>query len=1212
MKFTKTVKRILVSVFSALFCVALGLFFSVGSVFTAKAAETVTTTKNMTCNGASIRLVNDKKSGIRFHVRVQLDENGKVTFDKEYTKADFLGLRSGILLIPSNKLSDGEELTLEGATNEGRYASGAKAANVTGEDCVWKYNQAGNYYEATAYIYNIPDTSYEKDFTFRGYCIGENGTTYYTENTNNTRSVSYVALQAKIDDVDTKDKSGETAGYQDDLLTQLNGFLPKDLVNTDKFANKETYLYRLGNLNTVKLSSLFDMTDLSAYGVGNDIANLGENTADFIKWENVLVTAECAYTLNTDNLKNTELQFTGTGVIKMSIPDFAKYTRSNTETGNTTGRIEMLFEVVNAKNATSAMSATANNVVLLNDVGLSTISVGGGWTLYGNGFKMTAVNDVLDHKLASGFVSLDGGTLDNVQIICPNFSYTNLYSSYMVGENASENYYDSKQQNYGNVRSAVLVSAINDNKATLNTIVNCYISGGRAAVYANSGHLNLDNTTVDGGAAANVYVGSSATLTLKNATLIQEPKQATVYDTSKKLMGFSVLAECDDDNTPAIKLEGKFTQYAWVNETYAQYAPSNSETIVNTVLSQDAYKHDITYADGVTCSSVNLGIAYVNLGDSGKAPEPGNISDKRDDTTTIPYKVTAVSANVLFKRLTAYVYSYTNSNGTADAFKTIPPYTSNAQSFESVLPTVSYSKTNQAIVAETIYTEDIGWNTTVTCDLDNGARNQFFDFSSITVKKYGQTLDYDITNENGTTADTTSIQLKSPGEKKYVLTITDNQVYDANGEELSPIVRKYYFTLIITGSKIADPIVTAEPGGEALLVVKSKNSDWSCAIPALEETKIKYYAQDSGNYEELVLAELTPQSTGKKNGTNNYWEYTSTTKGFKLKVTCGYIHEGKQVYGMPVVVNNNGYKMYFTISSTNGYVSTSTTAREVTLTYEFTDCNSTKITFTKTWQFTYADYKNGAQYKYSDFVSGKLNDLNSSSGDSGGDSCVTADTLITLADGSQVRVDALTGNEQLLVWNMETGMLDSAPIMFNDSESATEVEIIHLYFSDGTEVNVISEHGFWDYDLNRYVYLDNKAAEYIGHTFAKQDGDSLSKVQLVDVVLEYDVATAWSPVTVGHLCYFVNGMLSMPGGVGGLFNIFDVDAETMTYDYEAIARDIETYGLFTYEELNAIVELPESMFNEAGGAYLKISIAKGNMTMDELITMINRYKHFYE
>ena len=224
--------------------------------------------------------------------------------------------------------------------------------------------------------------------------------------------------------------------------------------------------------------------------------------------------------------------------------------------------------------------------------------------------------------------------------------------------------------------------------------------------------------------------------------------------------------------------------------------------------------------------------------------------------------------------------------------------------------------------------------------------------------------------------------------------------------------------------------------------------------------------------------------------------------------------------------------------------------------------------------------------------------------------CVTEDTLITLADGTQKRVDQLTGKEQLLVWNLETGKLDSAPIMFIDSEERTINEVIHLYFSDGTEVKVMAEHGFWDYDLNKYLYLDKNASMYIGHTFAKQDGDKLTKVKLVGVDIKSEMSKAYSPVTVGHLCYFVNGMLSMPGGVGGLFNIFDVDPTTMTYDYEAMQRDIEKYGLFTYEEMNAIVPLSEEMFIAAGGKYLKISIGKGNMTIDDLIYMVNRYKEF--
>ena len=218
--------------------------------------------------------------------------------------------------------------------------------------------------------------------------------------------------------------------------------------------------------------------------------------------------------------------------------------------------------------------------------------------------------------------------------------------------------------------------------------------------------------------------------------------------------------------------------------------------------------------------------------------------------------------------------------------------------------------------------------------------------------------------------------------------------------------------------------------------------------------------------------------------------------------------------------------------------------------------------------------------------------------------------MITLSDGTQKRVDQLTGQEQLLVWNLETGKLDSAPIMFIDSEEKANNQVVYLNFSDGTEVKVIGEHGFWDYDLNKYLYLDEDASMYIGHTFAKQNGDTLTKVKLVDVVIKSEISTAYSPVTVGHLCYFVNGMLSMPGGVGGLFNIFDVDPTTMMYDFEAMQRDIEKYGLFTYEEMNAIVPLSEEMFIAAGGQYLKISIGKGNMTINDLIYMVNRYKNF--
>ena len=232
-------------------------------------------------------------------------------------------------------------------------------------------------------------------------------------------------------------------------------------------------------------------------------------------------------------------------------------------------------------------------------------------------------------------------------------------------------------------------------------------------------------------------------------------------------------------------------------------------------------------------------------------------------------------------------------------------------------------------------------------------------------------------------------------------------------------------------------------------------------------------------------------------------------------------------------------------------------------------------------------------------------------------SCIADNSLITLADGSQVAVEDLTGEENLLVWNMFTGTFDTAPIIFIDKEEQRKYEVINLHFSDGTIVKVIDEHGFWDFDLNKYIYLRDDAEKYIGHWFNKQIIDengnfAYTKVQLTDVIIQTETTSAWSPVTYGHLCYYVNGMLSMPGGIIGLINIFGVDPQTLKIDKESYLADIEKYGLFTYEEFAQICFVPESIFEAVCGQYLKVAIGKGLISIEELQNLISRYSKFWE
>ena len=119
------------------------------------------------------------------------------------------------------------------------------------------------------------------------------------------------------------------------------------------------------------------------------------------------------------------------------------------------------------------------------------------------------------------------------------------------------------------------------------------------------------------------------------------------------------------------------------------------------------------------------------------------------------------------------------------------------------------------------------------------------------------------------------------------------------------------------------------------------------------------------------------------------------------------------------------------------------------------------------------------------------------------------------------------------------------------------------------------------------------------------------KVQLVGVTVSLEYSVAYSPVTYSYLCYYVNGMISMPGATEGLINIFEVDSETLMYDADAMATDIAQYGLFTYEEFVEFVDLPREIFDAFNGQYLKVSLGKGLITLERVQELVERYAEFF-
>ena len=224
-------------------------------------------------------------------------------------------------------------------------------------------------------------------------------------------------------------------------------------------------------------------------------------------------------------------------------------------------------------------------------------------------------------------------------------------------------------------------------------------------------------------------------------------------------------------------------------------------------------------------------------------------------------------------------------------------------------------------------------------------------------------------------------------------------------------------------------------------------------------------------------------------------------------------------------------------------------------------------------------------------------------------SCLIEGTLITLADGTKKKVEDITSNDILLVFNHETGRYDFARVIFNDSEMYQLFTIINLKFSNGKIIKVISEHGFFDLDLMKYVYItENNYKDYVGHRFYSAECDGTiykeNEVILEDAYITTEMTRCYSPVTEYHLNYFVEDLLSMPGGIEGLFNIFDYDS-TLKYDEEKMNSDIEKYGLFSYEDFKDLV--PYEIYCLFPTKYFKVAIAKNLLTMEQIQYYIDRY-----
>ncbi len=226
-------------------------------------------------------------------------------------------------------------------------------------------------------------------------------------------------------------------------------------------------------------------------------------------------------------------------------------------------------------------------------------------------------------------------------------------------------------------------------------------------------------------------------------------------------------------------------------------------------------------------------------------------------------------------------------------------------------------------------------------------------------------------------------------------------------------------------------------------------------------------------------------------------------------------------------------------------------------------------------------------------------------------SCVTGDTMVSMADGSFKMIKDLTYDDEVLAYNHFSGQTVKTKAAIIFKHPAVAIEKIKVSFEDGTFVNVLGNHEFFDATLNRYVEInDDNFENYIGHEFVKIPGlvnsKAFSRTKLINVSVSKTTEEQYSVQSSVEINFITNCILSRTvPAVEGWFDYFEF-GETLVYDEQKVASDITKYGLYKYEDFEHL-GVSYDQFIAFNGPYLKVLVGKGIVTYEKIVELIGQY-----
>ncbi len=136
--------------------------------------------------------------------------------------------------------------------------------------------------------------------------------------------------------------------------------------------------------------------------------------------------------------------------------------------------------------------------------------------------------------------------------------------------------------------------------------------------------------------------------------------------------------------------------------------------------------------------------------------------------------------------------------------------------------------------------------------------------------------------------------------------------------------------------------------------------------------------------------------------------------------------------------------------------------------------------------------------------------------------CFVEGTEITLADRSTKKIEDITYEDRLLVWDFDNGCFASAkPLWIMKAQTGTEYN--EIKFADGTKLKTVLDHRIFNCDTKKFTYTMDEKETPIGTTVFKQDG---SKTKLVERKIVQKEINYYNLITDYHMNLFANRILT--------------------------------------------------------------------------------------